>query len=93
MVDQPARRKMSRHGRRCAEMNDSVVRMVRYRKSWDEKVSSLKFVAGAMVETRRSCPAVKSAILFCRSRILRKKSLDVSLAGLIVRAGASAGPV
>ena len=34
----------------------------------------------------------KSAIEFCRSRMLRKKSLEVSAAGVMVRAGARAGP-
>ena len=31
-------------------------------------------------------------MIFCRSRMLRKKSLDISAAGLIVRAGAMGGP-
>ncbi len=31
-------------------------------------------------------------MLFCRSRILRKKSLDSSLTGLTVGAGANGGP-
>ena len=31
-------------------------------------------------------------MIFCRSRMLRKKSLDISEAGLIVRAGAMGGP-
>ena len=31
-------------------------------------------------------------MMFCRSRILRKKSLDISEAGLMVRAGAMGGP-
>jgi hypothetical protein len=53
----------------------------------------LKFVAGATVWTRASWRLEKSAMLFCRSRMLRKKSFEVSLAGLIVRAGARAGPV
>ena len=35
---------------------------------------------------------LKSSIQFCRSRILRKKSLDISDAGLIVRGGAKGGP-
>ena len=42
---------------------------------------------------RRSCTSAKSAITFCKSRMLRKKSFDISLAGLIVRGGARGGPV
>jgi hypothetical protein len=49
-------------------------------------------VRGASTATVASCSAEKSAMQFCRSRMLRKKSLDVSLAGLIVLAGARAGP-
>ena len=32
-------------------------------------------------------------MLFCKSLILRKKSFDISEAGLMVRAGAKGGPV
>ena len=74
-------------------MKESVVSIVRYRKSCEEKVSSEKFVAGVTVVTRASWALLKSAMLFCRSRMLRKKSFDVSLAGLITGAGARAGPV
>ena len=35
---------------------------------------------------------LNSSMEFCRSRMLRKKSLDISPAGLMVRAGASGGP-
>ena len=74
-------------------MNDNVVKMVRYRKSCEEYVSSAKLVAGVTVLTIASCALLKSAMLFWRSRILRKKSFDVSLAGFITVAGANAGPV
>ena len=50
-------------------------------------------MGGATSLTVVSCILAKSAMLFCRSRMLRKKSLDVSEAGLTVGAGASAGPV
>ena len=74
-------------------MNDIVVRIVRYRKSCEDKFSSEKFVAGVIVWTKASWALVKSAMLFWRSRMLRKKSFDVSLAGFMTVAGAKAGPV
>jgi hypothetical protein len=49
-------------------------------------------VKGAPVWTMRSWRTAKSAMLFCKSRMLRKKSLEVSAAGLIVFGGAIAGP-
>ena len=58
----------------------------------DETVSSAKLVSGDKVDTAASWRFEKSAMQFCRSRILRKKSFDVSDAGLMVRAGARAGP-
>lgn len=59
----------------------------------EERISSEKLVAGAIKATSVSWTLLKSAMEFCRSLILRKKSLEVSLAGLMVRAGAMAGPV
>ena len=56
------------------------------------RASLLKFVDGVMAAMRASCPVEKSSIQFCRSRILRKKSLDISEAGRMVRAGARGGP-
>ena len=68
------------------------VRREMYRKMVEERISSEKLVAGAMKETRVSCTLEKSAMEFCRSLMFRKKSLEVSAAGLMVRAGARAGP-
>ncbi len=73
-------------------MNSTAVNTQRYKKSADENTSLLKLVGGAMAAIRASCKAAKSAMLFCRSRIFLKKSLDVSEAGLIVLGGARAGP-
>ena len=82
-----------RHGMSWAVMNRLVVNIVRYRNIVLLSVSFEKLVGGAIRETMRSCPVAKSAMLFCRSRILRKKSLEVSEAGRMVDAGARAGPV
>lgn len=70
----------------------TAVRTVHERKTAEESLSLEKFVIGASAETAESCRSEKSAIQFCRSRMFRKKSLDVSGAGLIVFAGARAGP-
>lgn len=51
-----------------------------------------KFVAGVRMERTWSCTREKSSMLFCRSRIFRKKSLLSSLTGLTVGGGASGGP-
>jgi hypothetical protein len=40
----------------------------------------------------RSWITAKSSMQFCKSRMLRKKSFDISAAGFIVRGGASGGP-
>ena len=58
----------------------------------EETISLEKLVRGAPVLTTVSWMRVKSAMLFCKSRMLRKKSLDVSAAGLMVFGGAMAGP-
>lgn len=51
-----------------------------------------KFVKGVRTESTASCTFEKSSITFCRSRMLRKKSLLNSGAGLMVRAPARGGP-
>lgn len=58
----------------------------------EERISFEKLVKGATFLTMRSWRTAKSAMLFCKSRMLRKKSLEVSAAGLIVFGGAIAGP-
>lgn len=58
----------------------------------EERISLEKLVSGAPFATTASWMREKSAMLFCRSRMLRKKSLDVSAAGLMVFGGAMAGP-
>lgn len=73
-------------------MKRRLVVMKRKRKMVDERASLEKFVGGVMVLRIRSCMVLKSSMEFCRSRILRKKSLDISLAGLMVRGGARGGP-
>jgi len=83
---------MARHGSRCEAIKRAKVKTVRYRNIVDETISSEKFVAGAMMEMRPSWTELKSAMLFWRSRMLRKKSLEVSEAGLMVGGGARAGP-
>ena len=51
-----------------------------------------KLVRGVTVLMTRSWTILKSSMQFWRSRMLRKKSLDISAAGLMVRGGASGGP-
>lgn len=63
------------------------------RKRVEERGSLEKFVGGESSEIVLSWATEKSSMQFCKSRILRKKSLDSSLAGLTVGAGANAGPV
>ena len=58
----------------------------------EERISLEKLVLGATVVTMVSCMTEKSAMLFWRSRMLRKKSLEVSATGLMVFGGAIAGP-
>lgn len=62
-------------------------------KSVEESGSLEKFRGGATHLIKASCNVLKSSMLFCRSRMLRKKSFEVSPAGLIVRGGASGGPL
>lgn len=66
--------------------------MKRKRKMVEERASLEKFVGGVITLRMASWRVLKSSMLFWRSRILRKKSLDISAAGLMVRAGASGGP-
>lgn len=54
--------------------------------------SSAKLKGGRTWEMVKSWMREKSSILFCKSRMLRKKSLLRSGAGLIFGAGASGGP-
>ena len=56
-------------------------------KSADERASFEKFVSGVMVAITVSCSRLKSSMLFCRSRMLRKKSRDISGVGRIVGGG------
>ena len=65
----------------------------RKRKIVEESGSLEKFVGGVMILREASWIVLKSPIEFCRSRILRKKSLDISPAGLMVRGGARGGPL
>lgn len=89
---QMAIRARKRHGRRCEVMNRRQVVTKRIRKILELRDSLLKFVDGVTPAMRVSCAVEKSSMLFCRSRMLRKKSLDISEAGRIVRGGASGGP-
>ena len=51
-----------------------------------------KLVHGVSVSRMVSCALLKSPMEFCKSRILRRKSCDISVAGLITRGGAIGGP-
>lgn len=66
--------------------------MNRARNILEDSASFEKLDSGAKVLITASCMVLKSSILFCRSRILRKKSLDISAAGLMVLGGARGGP-
>lgn len=59
----------------------------------DDKGSLEKLVVGVTIFSKASWIVLKSSIQFCRSRILRKKSLDISEAGFMVRGGAKGGPL
>ena len=86
-------RNMKRHGIKCEAMNMNPAVANVNRNSVEERASSEKFVGGMRTVRILSCSREKSSMLFCRSRILRKKSLDSSFTGLTVGAGARAGPV
>lgn len=88
----PSVRNMMRQGRRCEAMKRSRAATNANRKMVEDRGSFEKFVGGAKRLMMWSCTRVKSSILFCKSRMLRKKSLDSSLTGLTVAAGARGGP-
>ena len=92
MVVHPAMRVINCQGRRCEVIKRRHAATKRNRKSVDDSGSFEKLVDGAMTAMRASWIVEKSSMQFCRSRMLRKKSLDISEAGLMVRAGASGGP-
>ena len=81
-----------RHGSRWADTNKRQHAMNRKMKMLEESASFEKFVGGANALMTASCVVLKSSMLFCKSRMLRKKSFDISAAGLIVLGGASGGP-
>ncbi|KAK4645331.1 hypothetical protein QC762_0031130 [Podospora pseudocomata] len=58
----------------------------------DESASSEKLVTGTIRVTTLSWTTEKSSMTFWRSPMLRKKSLDSSLVGWKLRAGAKGGP-
>ena len=66
--------------------------MNRSRNIHEDNASFEKLDGGANALIIASCVMLKSSILFCRSRMLRKKSLDISAAGLMVLGGARGGP-
>lgn len=73
-------------------MNRRQAVIKRKTKSVDDKGSFEKLVAGAMVAMMASWMVEKSSMLFCKSRMLRKKSLDMLETGFMVRGGARGGP-
>lgn len=83
---------MKRHGSRCDTRKRTHVATKRKRKIVEERGSFEKLVGGVTVLMTRSWIVLKSSMQFCRSRMFRKKSLDISEAGLMVRGGASGGP-
>lgn len=85
-------RAMKRHGRRCDTRKRRQVAIKRKRKIVEESGSFEKFVGGVTIFRTRSCMVLKSSMQFCRSRIFRKKSFDISEAGFMVLGGASGGP-
>ena len=90
---QPMARKMKRQGMRWLATNMTQVAMNAKRNMVLDRDSSLKFVGGPRRAMSWSCTRLKSSMLFCRSRMLRKKSFESSFTGLTVGAGASGGPV
>ena len=64
----------------------------RNKKMVDERASLEKFVGGVTVLIIMSWTVLNSSMEFCRSRMFRKKSLDISPAGFMVRGGARGGP-
>jgi len=84
---------MSRQGRRWEAMKRVRHSVKAKRKSVEERGSLEKFVGGVRRVMILSWTREKSSMQFWRSRMLRKKSLERSLTGLTVRAGARGGPV
>ena len=93
MTTQPIIRNIKRHGIKCEAMNMNPAVANVNMKRVEESASLEKFVDGVSTVRTLSWSREKSSMLFCRSRILRKKSLDSSLTGLTVGAGARAGPL
>lgn len=90
---QPIRRNIIRQGRRWEAMKRIRAERKVKRNRVEERGSLLKFVGGVRREMILSWTREKSSMLFCRSRMLRKKSRESSLTGLTVGAGARGGPV
>lgn len=82
----------NRQGTRWEVMKSKQVAMKRKRKTVDERGSFEKFVDGVTFWRTRSCIVLKSCMQFCKSRMFRKKSFDISPAGLMARGGARGGP-
>jgi len=92
MAAQPLVRKIKRQGRRWENRKRAAQERVTRTKRVLLRRSSAKLKGGRTCEMVKSCRREKSSMLFCRSRILRKKSLLRSGAGLIFGAGANGGP-
>ncbi len=92
MPVQHVTRPTNRQGSRCEDMKSKQVATKRKRKIVDERGSFEKFVGGVTFLRTRSCIVLKSSMQFCKSRIFRKKSFDISPTGLIARGGARGGP-
>lgn len=90
---QPMIRNMKRHGIKWEAMNINAAVTIRKRKRVEDRGSSEKLVEGVTRAMILSWRREKSSILFWRSRMFRKKSLESSLTGLTVGAGAIGGPV
>lgn len=73
-------------------MNREAQVNVRMTKRVELVFSSVKLKGGTTLEMVKSWMREKSSMLFCRSRMLRKKSFERSGAGLIFGAGARGGP-
>ena len=89
---QPDTRAIKRHRSRCDVRNSMHAKVNRKRKIADERGSFEKLVGGVTAASIASWAVEKSSIRFCKSLMFRKKSLDNSEVGLVVRGGASGGP-
>ena len=92
MTTDVMRRARNRQGTSCESSSRAQQATTRTMKSAEELRSLPKLVYGVMSRVIRSCTTAKSSMLFCRSRMFRKKSLLISPTGLIVFGGASGGP-